>query len=607
MSEKKQALSSKYRLLACLGRGGMAEVYLAVSEHAHGVSKLQVLKTLRRDLTESERPEYLSMFQDEARLAARLNHPNIVQSHDVSFEEPTPFIAMEYLDGQALCRIQERQWSMGQVNSWSVELLPLCHILDALEYAHTLHQYDGTPLNIVHRDVSPQNIFITYTGHAKLVDFGIAKTMDSKKTRAGVIKGKVAYMSPEQVRGWPVDHRSDLYSVGVILWETIARQCMHGEEPVLEVLNRVVDGRLPSLREVTPDAPETLCRICERALARDANDRYPNAAAFREALDDFLAGAGRATERELGKVVSDLFVTDREEVNAAIRHAMARPRSKPNADPDTTRIPPMLGVLNSWAEGELPLGETPSADAAPQSEALDTHTAQPVHLEQATKPPRSPWLLLAALPILTLGLWVTVSSTSHETSKESEMPAGAPMGLQVGHHTEITVAPQAAAPSASAPISSTTLGDAIPSFPFNVRVAPDSAIVLLDGKPVGTGHYSTRLPARGKTPVLEVRAPGHETLTREVPVGQPLTWELHLVPTATSKPAPSRGPSPPFPPNPVASRRDKAVTKPTGVITKSVTPAAAPARNKDPFDHDFASARRKRPSGTTLDTNNPWK
>lgn len=384
----------------------MAEVYLTVSEHAHGVNKLQVLKTLRRDLTEAEKPEYLQMFQDEARLAARLNHPNIVQSYDVSFDEPTPFIAMEYLDGQALSRIQERQWSMNLVHSWGVELLPICQVLEALEYAHGLSHYDGTPLNIVHRDVSPQNIFVTYTGHTKLVDFGIAKTLDSKKTRAGVIKGKVAYMSPEQVRGLPVDHRSDLYSVGVILWETVARQCMHGPEPVLDVLNRVVDGRLPALRETAPAAPVELCRIVDRALALEPEQRYPSAAAFREELDAYLGVHGRATERELGKVVTELFAKEREEVNLAVRQALARPAPPATAaDPDTLRIPPMLGLLGSW--GEAPEGAPRASEPPAKSEQTDT--AQPVQLRASTRTTTrvSPRWLFAALPVLAVvGYWL---------------------------------------------------------------------------------------------------------------------------------------------------------------------------------------------------------
>lgn len=514
-------------------------MYLTVSEPAHGFNKLQVLKTLRRDLTEAERPEYLQMFQDEARLAARLNHPNIVQSYDVSFDEPAPFIAMEYLDGQALSRIQERQWSTNLTCTWGVELLPICQVLEALEYAHGLSHYDGTPLNIVHRDVSPQNIFVTYTGHTKLVDFGIAKTLDSKKTRAGVIKGKVAYMSPEQVRGLPVDHRSDLYSVGVILWETVARQCMHGPEPVLDVLNRVVDGRLPSLREAAPSAPLELCRIVDRALALEPPHRYPSAAAFREELDAFVGVHGRATERELGKVVAELFAKEREEVNLAIRQALARPSPPPAAaDPDTLRIPPMLGLLGSW--GEAPLAEARPSE--PHANDEHTDTAQPVHLQapNSVASKVSPRWLLAALPVLAVvsvvGVWSAYSKKTEEdgsslppsVSITGDVPAVAAQALSVAS----IEAPTQDRPSASQTAVAAT------SHPAPLPTATTPA----------------------KTSVTASTSP------------KKLAVEAAAQPSASPKPIP-----PPAP------------------------------KNKDRFDHDFGAAPRKRPSGTTLDTSNPWK
>src|SRR5688572_28041052 len=244
---------SKYRLIARLGSGGMAEVYLAVAGGPRGFSKLQVLKILKPDLSETERADFMAMCQDEGRLAARLNAPNIVQSHEVGSHEAYDFIAMEYLEGQPLSRIQERSWATGEQLPLEMQLYVFMQMLEGLEYAHTLTDYDGTPLHIVHRDISPQNVFVTYSGHTKLVDFGIAKTLESSKTRAGVVKGKVPYMSPEQVVAAHIDQRADLFSVGVMLWEAIARQPMHGEASVYEILKSVVRGGLPSLREAAPD------------------------------------------------------------------------------------------------------------------------------------------------------------------------------------------------------------------------------------------------------------------------------------------------------------------------------------------------------------------
>lgn len=203
----------------------MAEVFLAVSGSPSGFGKLLVLKVLRPDLPEAERAQFLRMFEDEGRLAMRLSHPNIVQSYEVGSEDGQSFIAMEYLEGQPLSSLQERGWKSVPGISLEMQLYVLCQVLEGLEYAHGLTSYDGRQLNIVHRDVSPQNVFVTYAGYTKLVDFGIAKTLESNsKTAAGVVKGKVPYMSPEQVRGGSIDQRADLFSVGVMLWEAVARR-----------------------------------------------------------------------------------------------------------------------------------------------------------------------------------------------------------------------------------------------------------------------------------------------------------------------------------------------------------------------------------------------
>lgn len=574
MSDKKPTLLSRYRLLACLGRGGMAEVYLAVSQQGHGVSKLQVLKTLRRDLSDSERPEYLQMFEDEARLAARLNHPNIVQSHDVGFEEPAPFIAMEYLAGQPLSRLQERQWSSGQVNAWGVELLPICQVLDALEYAHALSHYDGTPLNVVHRDVSPQNIFVTYTGHTKLVDFGIAKTLDSKKTRAGVIKGKVAYMSPEQVRGQAVDHRSDVYSVGVILWETVARQCMHGQEPVLDILNRVVEGRLPQLKDIAPNAPDELCGIVERALACHPDDRYPSASAFREDLDRFLDASGRATERDLGKVVSELFAKERDEIGQAIRKALAQP-APTGFDPDTLRITPILGMFSAWNDGPEEASQPGAREGStpPSHAARDSHTEKPVHLDSIRRgAKRAPWLLVGAAALVAGALWLGLRNTSSDAEPGADANAARETAIHIGG-TELTPAPSArnAEPTHAQPATRVAdPGDTTNAQPNMAPPAPSAeAPAVANASSLATAAQAPVATSSAKTePTQSVAV---KTVAPRLTVNRPTT------PPAAPTPAPAKNAAP------------------------------APAKNKDPFDHDFSPTPRKRSSGGTLDTSNPWK
>src|SRR5215831_1567362 len=164
------------------------------------------------------------MFLEEARLAARLNHPNVVQTYDVGEDHGRYYLAMEYLEGQTFERVR-RERNAGKLFPLALQIQMLSRVLFGLHYAHALADYDETPISIVHRDVTPSNVLITYDGQVKLIDFGIAKVLDwVHDTEVGVLKGKARYMAPEQVSGAPIDRRADLYSVGVMLWETLAGQ-----------------------------------------------------------------------------------------------------------------------------------------------------------------------------------------------------------------------------------------------------------------------------------------------------------------------------------------------------------------------------------------------
>ncbi|HEY8076299.1 MAG TPA: serine/threonine-protein kinase, partial [Labilithrix sp.] len=271
----------KYKLIAELGHGGMADVFLAVQAGplGSGFSKLTVIKRLRPNL--AEEPEFISMLVDEARIAARLNHPNVVQTNEVGEADSQYFIAMEYLDGQPFHRVQHR--SAQRAKDGSVPLLTkeqqyviVMDALAGLHHAHELADYDGTPLNIVHRDMTPHNVFVTYDGQVKVVDFGIAKAVGrSSETRQGVVKGKVRYMAPEQAIGQEVDRRADIFAAGVILWEAATGRRMWKDMDDLNIVQALVGGEAPtSPRAFDPNVPEAIDRMCCRALARTAWDRY---------------------------------------------------------------------------------------------------------------------------------------------------------------------------------------------------------------------------------------------------------------------------------------------------------------------------------------------
>src|SRR5690349_8943239 len=254
----------KYRLIAELGHGGMAEVFLAIASGPAGFNKLLVIKQIRDQLADD--PEFLGMFLDEARLAARLNHPNIVQTNEVGNDGERYFMAMEYLDGRGLDHVRRRSKTAGFGLSPSMQLRIIADMLAGLDYAHKLTDFDGTPLNIVHRDVSPQNVFLTFSGHVKLLDFGIAKAANSShETNAGVLKGKVSYMSPEQARGLKADARADLFSAGVMLWEALTGRRLRGGKNDQEKLWALVAADLPRASSIKQWIPPELDEICARA------------------------------------------------------------------------------------------------------------------------------------------------------------------------------------------------------------------------------------------------------------------------------------------------------------------------------------------------------
>jgi len=276
--------AGRYRLLAELGRGGMANVYLAVARGPIGFNKLCVLKALRGSL--ADEPDAVAMFVDEARLAARLNHANVVQTYEVVEDAGRHLMVMEYLEGQALADIFARgERRAGEVPAGdsspdeseekeghlplAMHLQILSSVLAGLHYAHELADFDGRPLGIVHRDVSPHNVMVGFDGHVKVLDFGIAKVLagSTRATRTGVIKGKVRYMAPEQMAGEAVDRRADIFGVGVLLWEALAGVHIWKGMTDNTVIAAVTRGEIPPPRPrpAGPELPERLAAICTKA------------------------------------------------------------------------------------------------------------------------------------------------------------------------------------------------------------------------------------------------------------------------------------------------------------------------------------------------------
>jgi serine/threonine protein kinase len=298
----------KYQLLDRIGAGGMAEVHLARVVGAAGFEKLVVVKRLLPALAEEK--DYVSQFIDEARLAATFSHANIVSTFDFGEADGSYYIAMEYVEGKNLRRVQDVLERRGKRLPEPAAVFVVSELCRGLEYAHTRKDSQGNPMRVVHRDVSPQNVVVSYGGDVKVLDFGIAKSSAREfQTAAGIVKGKLRYMSPEQVMGEAIDGRSDLFAAGVILWELTYGKRPMPDLPDTELVQWVRKGEFT--RPATlPAAPPDLEAIFERALAPDPTVRYPTSGDFARALTryntqhwpDFTPGdLGRLLESEFGE------------------------------------------------------------------------------------------------------------------------------------------------------------------------------------------------------------------------------------------------------------------------------------------------------------------
>jgi len=313
----------RYELVRRLGRGGMADIYLARSRAIHGIEKRVVLKLLRKELAVDD--QFVHMFLDEARLAMALHHANIVQVFDVGEEDGVVFYAMEHLHGHDVRDIITAAPD-GVPLDFAVAIgVGMCA---GLHHAHDMVDGDGEPLEIVHRDVSPHNVFATYDGVVKLIDFGIARAANrlSQTTQHGVLKGKFGYMSPEQCLLLPLDRRSDIFAASIVLWELTTGRRLFGGRSEYEVLKRVVelDAEAPERQGV--EYPRELARIVLRGLQRDPAARYATAAEMQHELERFASAAGLSlSQSTITRTMERLFPNDVAAWRGGVRTPVATP------------------------------------------------------------------------------------------------------------------------------------------------------------------------------------------------------------------------------------------------------------------------------------------
>jgi len=379
----------RYEVLRTVARGGMAELLLAKAGGSHGFAKQVVLKRIHPHLADD--PGFVEMFLDEARLAAQLDHPNVVSVFDLGEEDGETFFAMEYLRGADVRRLLEHADGS----------LPLEHaiaigigIAAGLHHAHTRVGLDGVPLAVIHRDVSPTNVIVTYEGAVKVVDFGIAKaTSNQRHTRQSRIKGKIAYMSPEQCAGSSVDARSDVFSLGSVLYEMTTGARPFSADGEFAVMNAIVNGTVTPPSKHLRGYPRALQTIVMRAMARDPADRYASADELRQDLEAFASAQGwTLSPGPLGEYVRThvpeaLSQTPTSAPGSATEAATAPTIAHPVSSTSPRRAPMWWGavlVLAAGAIGWFALAR--GEQLAPAEQARDAQVAAPA----PTPPPPTP-------------------------------------------------------------------------------------------------------------------------------------------------------------------------------------------------------------------------
>ncbi|HVR60710.1 MAG TPA: serine/threonine-protein kinase, partial [Polyangia bacterium] len=315
---KKPIPFGKYVLLERINVGGMAEVFKAKTFGVEGFERLLAVKRILPNIAEDE--EFITMFIDEAKIAVQLQHANIAQIFDLGKVDEAYFIALEYVHGKDLRAIFDRTRGKGEVMPIRQACYVVMQVCEGLDYAHNKRDAQGRELHLVHRDISPQNVLIGYEGEIKLIDFGIAKAAGkASKTQAGILKGKFGYMSPEQVRGLPIDRRSDIFSVGICLYELLTNERLFVGESDFSTLEKVRNVEILPPSSYNRNIPGELERIALKALAKDPEDRYQNAIDLHDDLQAFLYTVGELYSRkDLAAWMKKIFTVEIEDENAKI-------------------------------------------------------------------------------------------------------------------------------------------------------------------------------------------------------------------------------------------------------------------------------------------------
>ncbi|HEY1587885.1 MAG TPA: serine/threonine-protein kinase, partial [Polyangia bacterium] len=396
----------KYDLLALLATGGMAEIWLARVSGMAGFEKLVVIKRLLDKLAIDS--DYVEMFLDEARINARLTHSNIVQVLELGQVEGKYFMAMEFVPGLSVSQVGKRATKQLGVVPQEVACGIIAQACSGLHYAHEKTMPDGSPLNIVHRDVSPQNLIVTYEGLVKVLDFGIAKADHRQsQTRTGLVKGKFSYMSPEQCLGQGLDRRSDVFALGIVLFELCTARRLFKRGSTYETYTAITKADVPPPRKLNPQVSEGVEAVILRALALKPDDRYATADAMQDALEDAMRKTSlRGTATDLAKFMNEKFAAEEAEQRRLISQAQ---RGELGSAEEAAQVSPVAAAAAAEAASNYAVdNERTSVDLLPplaedsgrnwkadiddfpinpETDSQERTRARPLHKPPPTPPP----------------------------------------------------------------------------------------------------------------------------------------------------------------------------------------------------------------------------
>ncbi|WP_395806666.1 protein kinase [Archangium minus] len=385
----------KYQLVRKLAAGGMAEVFLAKAAGPMGFEKTLVVKRILPEL--AEEPAFVQMFLSEAKLAARLTHPNIAQIFDFGEADGAYFLAMEYIDGPSLRQVIKRAATQGVSLPPTLCARLISHACEGLAFAHDFVDPDtGEQQGLIHRDVSPDNILLSRQGAVKVVDFGIAKAAgQSHKTESGVIKGKIAYMPPEQLRAKPLDRRADVYALGVVLYELLTGQRPYASDSEAGLMQAIIyEPPIPAAR-VRPDLPQPLRRILSKALSKEREQRYADCHAFQADLEAYIVSVGRpVTAQQVAQFINQtVSKTDFPALTPAPVPTLSPPRPALTPPPE----PPHLVRKRTSSPSNEVVTANHRGPQPPKEEEPRALVTPPPRRREATPPPQPRELMTAQL------------------------------------------------------------------------------------------------------------------------------------------------------------------------------------------------------------------